>query len=458
VAVAAPLWERERPIGGRALDRAPAHARRGVVAVSRLVELAATRPEALTAEAVQRLQSTAGNAAVARLLANTHAQAGGAPAPSPDAVLQRKACDCECGGACGGDKSKEEELVGVRRLETPPAAPMVQRFDIGNLNQVTTLSDAAIGALASPGDTTTSAAQNAPPDEACLPGYTMCDFIEKRISVQGQYALYELYSRGGSECRDAIQMLSATRSEQIQGIFKADEAKPALLARRHGTGWWALHDHQSSVPKGDSAFVFEGEAPPMVVFRANVAGDRKALATALHQAWIASSMGGSTITVSPPSMKSCAPAPPIDKEKTVDPVPGKEECPPGMIPDPTGEFCLLPGKVDTTCTESEMSRAFQSAQDSCAGIKTGIDLLCLQGASPCDVTGNSLFKRFGAIFKNLCKLLGDDPSSVCNTPRAKFYEDCTVGSVIGSKGTMSCFPGSNQEISEKYKQWPGRIK
>jgi hypothetical protein len=316
-------------------------------------------------------------------------------------------------------------------------------------------------------------------DDVCPPGYTMCDFIDKGISVHGQYALFNLYKRGGSECRDAIQILSAVRSDQVQGVFKADERKPALLAQQNGTGWWALQDHPSSVPNGGSAFVFEGEAPPMVVFRTGIASDHQALATALEEAWKASSIGGSTLAVSPPSMKTCAPAPPADGgcppgtvpdsagncvEKKTDCPPGTvpdasgscvpekkpDDCPPGLIPDPTGEFCILPGKIVSPCTDSEMSRAFQSAQDSCAGIRMGIDILCAQGASPCDVIKNE-------ILKNLCKLGGDNPASICDTPRPKYYEDCTVGEVIGSKPSMSCFPGSNQEILEKYKQWPGRI-
>jgi hypothetical protein len=167
-------------------------------------------------------------------------------------------------------------------------------------------------------------------------------------------------------------------------------------------------------------------------------------------------------------MKSCEPGkkeePPTECPPGTQPDPAnpenclpekkEDECPPGTVPDPNNpDTCLLPkpGEFVLPCTDEEVFQAFQSAQDQCAQIKMGIDMLCQMGPDGCDL--------LPPIAKNLCKVLEPDQvkSKECKKSRPQYYADCTVGSVIGMKPTMKCNPGSGIEIFEKYKRWPGRI-
>jgi hypothetical protein len=132
-----------------------------------------------------------------------------------------------------------------------------------------------------------------------LAGYTQCDFLDERISLDAQLALHELNKRGGPARAHAVDMLSAVNAGVIQGIFKADEQKPALMARRHGISWFEL------IPAGQDALVFEEESPPMMVFRPGIASDRSALATALESAWTSSNVSAGSIPRKPPSGRTC---------------------------------------------------------------------------------------------------------------------------------------------------------
>ena len=80
----------------------------------------------------------------------------------------------------------------------------------------------------------------------------------------------------------------------------------------------------------------------------------------------------------------------------------------------------------------------------------GLDILCQMGPSPCGAAKNP-------ILKNFCELVSGDNSDPCKKPRPQYYEECTVANVSASKGDMPCYPGSNKEILEKYRQWPNRI-
>jgi hypothetical protein len=286
------------------------------------------------------------------------------------------------------------------------------------------------------------------PAGTCPPGYTICDFLNEHISLQGQYALNRLYQRGGAECHHAIQILSAVRSGQVQGVYKADEGKPAMLAQRNGTGWWSLQDHPSAVPKGGAAFVFEGESPPMVVFKKEIADDREGLATALNNAWNASAIGATELNPSPPSGKSCEPA--IKQEKPPpEPEPPKQEaeCEPGLERTPTGD-CVIPGMTLVhPCTDKEMFSVFQSAQDECAHYKMAIEGLCKLPHSKCDLIPEPLLRA-------LCKMR--DPDEECNKPTPQFYADCTFAYIKTMQPTMRCDLGSAAEIFDQYKRWPDR--
>lgn len=163
-------------------------------------------------------------------------------------------------------------------------------------------------APASPPGTTPSAtpapaSEVVPAGQQAHPGYTACDFIDKRISVEAQRALYKLYRRGGTEGNDAIRMLGAVKSSQMKGVYKEDEQKPALMAVHHGSAWWKL------IPKGRGATVSYLDAPPMMVFRRSLASDPGKLADAIEKAWVDSGVSGQALTMPPPSGKSCEPAP-----------------------------------------------------------------------------------------------------------------------------------------------------
>ena len=289
------------------------------------------------------------------------------------------------------------------------------------------------------------------PAGTCPPGYTQCDFIDHHISVPGQFALYELYKRDGEECGNALAMLSAVRSQLVQGVYKADEQKPAMMAIRHGTTWWEL------VPVGQGAVVFDAESPPMVVFRKNLASDRKTLATALNDAWNASDVGQLSIVIVPPSLKPCPliPPPPPPPPPTPEP---ERECPPGMIPDPSGEFCLLPGEVVPPCTDKEMDQAFEKQKEFCASVKIGLDLACQLGTGPCEIggtVGKFICDTYERIFG---KPLPATKPPECSESNATFYEKCIVGTMVGERPNMSCSPGTAGKIRDKYRQWPGRVK
>lgn len=316
----------------------------------------------------------------------------------------------------------------------------------------------ALGAQADPaGAVGTQADPAAGATGTCPPGYTICDFLNDHISVDGQYALYRLYQRGGAACHRAIQILSAVRSGQVQGVYKADEGKPAMLAQQNGTNWWSMQDHPSAVPKGGSAFMFEGASPPMLVFKKEIAADRDGLASALDKAWTASAIGATELNPSPPTGKSCEPAKKEEPPPPPKPEPEPErQCLPGTVPAPGNPDICIPEKEMTLvppCTDSQMSDAFQSAQDECAGLKSSIDMLCGLGKSPCDLIP-------GKIGGAICNIADPDEakSKVCNQSRPEFYAECTINNIKGKKPTMKCDPGSPAEVFEKYKKWPGHIK
>ncbi len=132
----------------------------------------------------------------------------------------------------------------------------------------------------------------------------------------------------------------------------------------------------------------------------------------------------------------------------------RSDCPPGTVPDPSGDFCIIPVPVTRPCTTAEIHQEFQRQTDFCASIKSGIDLNCSLGASPCDAL---------PLAKLVCDLFekGSGKStkhSACDVPRATFYEQCVVSTVVGERPTMKCNPGSNSEILQKYRSWPGRVK
>lgn len=307
--------------------------------------------------------------------------------------------------------------------------------------------------------------QNVVSSKPLLPGYTQCDFLNERITHQAQYALYHLYRRGGRDRQISLSILGAVKSNILQGIYKEDQGKPALMARTHEKYWWEL------IPKDKGAIVFEAEDPPMMIFQKHIANDRAALGDALRDAWDVSSLAEKAVIVPPPSLQPCPivlDTVEIEGERCSpgmvwNPESESCECQPGLTWDPVNEICEFSfGIVKTECTDAEMAKEFQRQEDSCANLKMGLDILCnAPVADPCDLIGaggmKGLPKSALPGLKNICKTLGIS-QEVCDEPRADFYERCIVSSIEGGKDSMPCYPGSRGRILEKYRRWPGREK
>jgi peptidoglycan hydrolase-like protein with peptidoglycan-binding domain len=253
------------------------------------------------------------------------------------------------------------------------------------------------------GETSPAAALDGPAGGDPLVGYTQCDFIDERISVEAQFALHALNRRGGHDRADAVAMLSAVKAEAIQGVFEVDQQKPALMAQRHGTVWWEL------IPAGQDALVFEDESPPMMVFRPGVASDRQALATALATAWDSSATSGQSIARTPPSGETC----PIN----LAPVEIEGERPPGQPEPPSGPPLKCDEKVD-------FESRFPQQRDFCEAIRSQIEIFC--NFVP------EFEKRTLPQFKQ-CRDLDEIPHDTA-------VEDCVVNQAFSDFMTEGCPP------------------
>jgi len=133
------------------------------------------------------------------------------------------------------------------------------------------------------------------------PAYTQCDFIDSRIDVSAQYALYEMVKGGGSGRNTAIQMFSAVKAGRLGGIYQQDQQVPAQRAQALGIGWWQL------IPQGQNAVCLSQpkSLSPIIAFRKAIASNRFAVAQALDTVW--KTCGISYVPVFPPSGKPCPP-------------------------------------------------------------------------------------------------------------------------------------------------------
>lgn len=155
----------------------------------------------------------------------------------------------------------------------------------------------------------------------CPPGYTICDFIHERITVEAQYALSDMVRQGGEDCDIALSILGGVEKGQLEGVYMEDQGKPAMMARRHGTSWWEL------IPPGEGVIVSELESPPMMIIAKRLANNRAQLAAKIKEAWQQSSFAGQSIAPPPPKLHGCAAAP---------------EPPPPPPPGPPAERCPYP--------------------------------------------------------------------------------------------------------------------
>jgi uncharacterized protein DUF4157 len=157
----------------------------------------------------------------------------------------------------------------------------------------------------------------------CPPGYTICDFIHERITVEAQYALSDKVRQGGEDCDIALSILGGVEKGELEGVYIEDQRKPALMARRQGKSWWDL------IPAGKGVIVSELESPPMMVIKKQSANNRAQLAAEIKEAWQGSSFAGRSIAPLPPKLQGCAAAPPPKKEEPPPPPPPpkKEDSP-----------------------------------------------------------------------------------------------------------------------------------
>jgi hypothetical protein len=129
-----------------------------------------------------------------------------------------------------------------------------------------------------------------------VPGYTVCDFIDPRIDVAAQYALFGLLARGPAAAAAALSMLAAVRAGALGGIYQEDQRAPALRARSLGLWWWTL------IPPGSGSVCVPG-VPPLISFRRSLAKNHFALGTGLLRVF--PTCGLPLLPPPPPSGRPC---------------------------------------------------------------------------------------------------------------------------------------------------------
>lgn len=120
--------------------------------------------------------------------------------------------------------------------------------------------------------------------------YTVCDFIDPRIDVEAQYALYEMTREGGAKYKASVEMLSCIKAGTLGGIYQEDQGAPSMKARRAGLGWYGpiISKYGAKVGNPSQQVVcFDdptGEAP-LLVFAKKIRGQRYILKQGLLKAW-----------------------------------------------------------------------------------------------------------------------------------------------------------------------------
>jgi predicted small lipoprotein YifL len=129
------------------------------------------------------------------------------------------------------------------------------------------------------------------------PAYTQCDFIDPRIDVDAQYALFEMLKGDIPTRTAAISMLSAVKNGSLGGIYKENQQVPAKRAQRIGKTWWTL------IPSGQSAICVTqpSSETPIIAFKRSLT-NRLLLGQALKNAW--TTCGVTNPLPYPPSGKS----------------------------------------------------------------------------------------------------------------------------------------------------------
>lgn len=151
--------------------------------------------------------------------------------------------------------------------------------------------------------------------------YTVCDFIDPRIDVEAQYALFGLV-RAGTPA-PALAMLAAVKAGTLAGIYQEDQLVPARRAVSLGMGWWQAIARFGG-PAAQVACV--PGPPPLIAFKKSLAGNHPLLGRVLAATF--AGCGIATLPPPPPSGKSCTrPPPPIKKIEPPKEVPPSTERP-----------------------------------------------------------------------------------------------------------------------------------
>lgn len=95
--------------------------------------------------------------------------------------------------------------------------------------------------------------------------YTQKDVIDDHISIPAQHSLVRL-SKNPDTSADAVGMLEAVKSRQLEGIYCVNWKKSAQRARKFNSDWWTV------IPEGeDAVLMLDPEnlqyGPPMIAFR-----------------------------------------------------------------------------------------------------------------------------------------------------------------------------------------------
>ena len=93
--------------------------------------------------------------------------------------------------------------------------------------------------------------------------YTQCDFIDSRIDVAAQRALFQMLRRDAPSRSASLGLFAAVKAGRLAGLYQEDQQVPALRARRLGIGWWQV------IPSGQRAVCLSQPStePPIIIFR-----------------------------------------------------------------------------------------------------------------------------------------------------------------------------------------------
>lgn len=167
--------------------------------------------------------------------------------------------------------------------------------------------------------------------------YTQCDFIDPRIDVDAQYALFGMLRSDSASRRTALDILAAVKAGILSGVYKQDQRAPALRAQKLGRGWWQL------VPRGADAVCLT-EPPfeaPMIVLARSLGSDQSRIARALRIAWPACGLG--SLPPPPPRGGPCS-RPPRRREPIPDDRPPDDRPPDDRPPTPREAVCSIAGR------------------------------------------------------------------------------------------------------------------